>query len=533
MLIPTLPAAPSRTDPANFSVKADDWCAALPGWTDAANSLAQIVQYSSIIGTSATSSSIGTGARSFTTEAGKAWIANTYLFFISRSTPAAFMQGIVTSYNSSTGALVVNILNTSGAGGTYTDWDIGLSSLTSGATGTYTLSKAVALNSAVYNWNSSVTAFQLPSGGLWNYNFSQSNISQNLYYDGSFKYVSSGLASANLSINSGCLYFQRAVAGTINTAASMVDVIVTDTASNVGLSAVPTYKLAIGGAFELQQSSGQGLVSNFTHPLIYSTEASGSFGFNGHLVLQPRGSAAGAVIIATGSGVGAMTERARFDSSGNVGISIIPSTWNSNIRAIDISAGMSLFYSASGGVSSYGTNTYIDGSSNYIRKVTGYAAMYQQNVLDGSHVFYSAGTGTAGTTIASWTPTLKLDASGNALVTSNGGLGYGAGSGGTVTQNTSKSTGVTLNKVSGQITMNAAALAANTAVTFLVTNGTVLATDNVIVNLKGGYASYGTYDIKAEGIGAGSFVITLKNISGGSLSEAVVLTFSIIRGSTT
>ena len=40
----------------------------------------------------------------------------------------------------------------------------------------------------------------------------------------------------------------------------------------------------------------------------------------------------------------------------------------------------------------------------------------------------------------------RIDNAGNVLVTSSGGLGYGTGSGGTVTQATSRTTGVTLNK---------------------------------------------------------------------------------------
>jgi hypothetical protein len=60
--------------------------------------------------------------------------------------------------------------------------------------------------------------------------------------------------------------------------------------------------------------------------------------------------------------------------------------------------------------------------------------------------------------------------------------GYVAGEGGTVTQATSKSTGVTLSKKCGQITMNAAALAADTTVTFTLTNTEVVATDIIILN---------------------------------------------------
>lgn len=124
-------------------------------------------------------------------------------------------------------------------------------------------------------------------------------------------------------------------------------------------------------------------------------------------------------------------------------------------------------------------------------------------------------------------------ASTGAITTSSptANFGFATGAGGAVTQATSKSTGVTLSKNSGQITMNNAALASVTAVSFTVTNTVVAATDNIIVNLVGAsYATAGTYAIRAEKIAAGSFVITLRNDSGGSLSEAVVINFSIISG---
>jgi len=105
--------------------------------------------------------------------------------------------------------------------------------------------------------------------------------------------------------------------------------------------------------------------------------------------------------------------------------------------------------------------------------------------------------------------------------------GYVAGEGGTVTQATSKSTGVTLSKKCGQITMNAAALAANTTVTFTLTNTEVVATDIIILNHVSG-GSAGSYLLNAQA-GSGSASINVRNITGGSLSEAIVIGFAIIK----
>ena len=105
--------------------------------------------------------------------------------------------------------------------------------------------------------------------------------------------------------------------------------------------------------------------------------------------------------------------------------------------------------------------------------------------------------------------------------------GYVAGEGGTVTQATSKSTGVTLSKKCGQITMNAAALAANTTVSFTLTNTEIVATDIIILNhVSGGTA--GSYLLNAQA-GSGSASINVRNITGGSLSEAIVIGFAIIK----
>jgi hypothetical protein len=112
-------------------------------------------------------------------------------------------------------------------------------------------------------------------------------------------------------------------------------------------------------------------------------------------------------------------------------------------------------------------------------------------------------------------------------ILSSGSLGYTADAQGTVTQATSKSTAVTLNKSAGQITMNNAALASVTNVTFTLNNSLISANDIVILNVAAG-ATAGAYNCWVSGLSTGSVSITLRNISGGSLSEAVVINYSLI-----
>ena len=109
------------------------------------------------------------------------------------------------------------------------------------------------------------------------------------------------------------------------------------------------------------------------------------------------------------------------------------------------------------------------------------------------------------------------------------GVGYAAGAGGTVTQSTSKSTSVTLNKVTGTITMNNATLNSATSVGFTLANTTIAATDVVLVSIKSG-ATADSYAVTVDATTAGSCRISLRNVSGGNLGEAVVLSFVVIKG---
>jgi len=110
-------------------------------------------------------------------------------------------------------------------------------------------------------------------------------------------------------------------------------------------------------------------------------------------------------------------------------------------------------------------------------------------------------------------------------------FGYGAGAGGTQTQGTDKATGVTLNARCGQITMNAASLAANTAVSFTLTNSQIAATDLLVINHVSG-GTTGAYMFGARAA-AGSATVTVRNVTSGSLSEALVIGFAVIKASTT
>ena len=114
--------------------------------------------------------------------------------------------------------------------------------------------------------------------------------------------------------------------------------------------------------------------------------------------------------------------------------------------------------------------------------------------------------------------------SGNVLIGGAGSLGYTTGSGGSVTQITSRTTGVTLNKTNGSITLVSAAGLA-TYQSFTVTNSTVAATDTIIINQKSGTD---LYEISITAVAAGSFRVTYRT-TGGTTTEQPVFNFSVIK----
>jgi hypothetical protein len=104
------------------------------------------------------------------------------------------------------------------------------------------------------------------------------------------------------------------------------------------------------------------------------------------------------------------------------------------------------------------------------------------------------------------------------------GLGYGTGTGGAVTQATSRTNDVTLNKTNGAITLVSAAGTA-TWQSFTVTNSTVAATDVVILSQKSGTD---LYMLEVTAVAAGSFRISFAT-TGGTTTEQPVFNFAVIK----
>lgn len=115
------------------------------------------------------------------------------------------------------------------------------------------------------------------------------------------------------------------------------------------------------------------------------------------------------------------------------------------------------------------------------------------------------------------------------------GFGYDAGSGGSVTQLTNRTTGVTLSKLSGAITTNNASLAAEATADFVVTNTKVGANDVILLSVKSGSNGGGTL-VTVNGVAAGSFTIRVHNgnvAAGTAETGAIIINYVVIKSAIT
>lgn len=104
-------------------------------------------------GTSTSNVTIGTGSKSFTTQTGLGFGAGMFVSISSSASPANYVHGQVTSYNSGTGALVVNVLDVGGSGN-FASWNISPSGPQgSSGGGTGTVNSATAHQIAFYAAN--------------------------------------------------------------------------------------------------------------------------------------------------------------------------------------------------------------------------------------------------------------------------------------------------------------------------------------------------------------------------------------------
>ena len=128
MTIPTLPPL-ERTSP-SFAADLDAFfLTQLPATIPAFNAEIERVNqfaFGSYSATSSTSLTVGTGSKTLTIEAGKGFTVGQPVLIASTASPTNYMSGQVTAYNSTTGAMTVNVTNIGGSG-TVAAWTVSVS----------------------------------------------------------------------------------------------------------------------------------------------------------------------------------------------------------------------------------------------------------------------------------------------------------------------------------------------------------------------------------------------------------------------
>jgi hypothetical protein len=311
-----------------------------------------------------------------------------------------------------------------------------------------------------------------------------------------------------------------------------------DTSGNVGIgTSSPTTKLHVSGGELIIQNSDYGRVKYIRGSTTIWTV--GPRDSNDYYIYNEGGG--GSVIVANSIfklgnpstpaiSLDPTTANALVvNSSGNVGIGTSSPTGKMQISG-DTNASVALRISNGNSGSSAAANlqfgTDADAFMAYLG-VPSTTATNANHLLVYNRVNFGIVFGTNNTERA------RITSAGDVLVTGGGGLGYGTGSGGTVTQGagSGKGTTVTLNKTTGQITMNNAALAAGASVQFSLNNSTLSGNDVLVVVPQYG-ANAGAYMAICVYVNSGIAVIRVTNTTGSSFSEPVTLNFAVIKGAT-
>jgi hypothetical protein len=173
-------------------------------------------------------------------------------------------------------------------------------------------------------------------------------------------------------------------------ASESIKMLITD-AGNVGIGETnpASYKLQVKGpdgqGIQYEDSNGvRTLLGSFSSKSIIGTLTNHSVGFWSN-----------------------NQERMILNTSGNLGLGVTPSAWESGFSAIEVDNVGNAIFGRGGSDMRILSNAYFDGAYKYA--VTAAASTYQQT--DGKHIWFQAPSGTAGNAI-SFTQAMTLDASG-------------------------------------------------------------------------------------------------------------------------
>ncbi|NDF99064.1 MAG: hypothetical protein EB101_09110, partial [Chitinophagia bacterium] len=192
-----------------------------------------------------------------------------------------------------------------------------------------------------------------------------------------------------------------------------------DFSGNVGIGTTsPAYKLDVSGNTRI----GNFLFNNYNNEILVGVDATGYYiasgaGATNNIPINI-GDRASRIVFITSTSTAAGTEKMRLDASGNLGLGVTPSAWDTSfykaIEGGDVNSQGAIAFNLNGtsnGIDLW-SNGYFNGI-NSIYKFNGTAALYQ--VAGNIYRWYNAPSGTAGNAI-SFTQAMTLAANGNLLI---------------------------------------------------------------------------------------------------------------------
>jgi hypothetical protein len=231
----------------------------------------------------------------------------------------------------------------------------------------------------------------------------------NWYFNGGFKYKATGTASRFYLDSTGGYAWFTAASGTAGDPISFTQAMTLDASGNLLVGGTSVYAATMTSYASASRSAGLGLRNSAgtTAGGIF-TAAAGSGGGSTDVFVEAAGY--------LGFNAGGTTERARIDSSGNLGLGVTPSvgygkefTFSADITS-NIGGLGTRNLATNNGLVYLSSNTKNTGAFTDAYWLSAAATKYTQN--NGVHAWFTAASGTAGNAI-SFTQAMTLDASGN------------------------------------------------------------------------------------------------------------------------
>jgi len=174
MTIPTFTVVPNTASPSTFSSDMDSWLSEIAAWTAAVNATGTAFALA-VQGTSTSSVTFGTGAKTLTVQTGLGFALGMDVVIASTATPTDRMLATVTAYNSGTGVLSATAWSSVGAG-TLTAWTVSMTTAVDLAQfvtpdGTQTLT-----NKTISGASNTISGLTVASGGTGRATLTANNV---------------------------------------------------------------------------------------------------------------------------------------------------------------------------------------------------------------------------------------------------------------------------------------------------------------------------------------------------------------------